>query len=129
MNMKVKVVASSFILLLLSACATGPVKPNYVSPTVYQNLNCNQLQGEYNRLQQYISQGVETPKRTFSGLGLGLGGGWGRGGFGFGPSVSFNVGQSSNTKRTELSQLLGQQDAIAQAARFKNCYIQTVKRN
>lgn len=129
MNIQIKLVVSSLMLVLLSACATGPVKPNYVSPTLYQNLNCNQLQAEYNRLQQYISQGVESPKRIFSGVGLGLGGGWGRGGWGFGPSISFNLGQSSNSKRTEVAQLLGQQDAIAQAARFKNCYIETVRRN
>ena len=55
------------------------------------------------------------------GVGLGLGGGWGRGGWGFGPSISVNMGQSSNTKNTELSRLYGQQDAISQAAQFKNC--------
>ncbi|ENV53008.1 MULTISPECIES: hypothetical protein [Acinetobacter] len=106
--------------LLLGACATT-VKPAYVSPTQYQSLNCQQLQSEYNRIQQYIDNGVQTPKRTGVGLGLGLGGGWGRGGWGFGPSVSVNLGQSSETKNTELSRVLGQQEAIAQAAQFKNC--------
>ena len=67
--------------------------------------------------------GVEPAKRTGVGVGLGLGGGFGRGGWGFGPSISVNMGQSSNTKNTELARLLGEQEAVVQAARFKNCPI------
>lgn len=107
--------------VLLSACST-PVKPTYVSPTQYQALNCQQLQSEYNRISQYIANGVETPKRTGMGVGVGLGGGWGsRGGWGLAPNVSVNMGQSSNTKRSEEARLLGQQEALVQAAKFKNC--------
>ena len=113
--------------ILLTACATT-VKPTYVSPTQYQALNCGQLNAEFNRIQQYINNGVQTPKRTGVGVGLGLGGGWGRGGWGFGPSVSVNMGQSSDTKNTEISRLYGQQDALSQAAQFKNCP-QIPKRN
>lgn len=113
----VKISLSIAALALLSACAT-PVKPTYVSPTLYQTLGCSQLQGEYNRIQQYIDNGVEPPKRTGVGVGVGLGGGWG-----IGPSVSVNMGQSSDTKRTELARLLGEQEAIVQAARYKNCPI------
>lgn len=109
--------------LFLSACATT-VKPTYISPTQYQALNCQQLQSEYNRIQQYVENGVQAPKRTGVGVGLGLGGGWGsRGGWGIGPSVSVNMGQSSNTKNTELARLLGEQEAVVQAAKFKNCPI------
>lgn len=108
--------------VLLGACAST-VKPAYVSPTQYQSLNCQQLQAEYNRIQQYIDNGVQTPKRTGVGVGVGLGGGWGKGGWGFGPSISVNMGQSMNTKNTELANVLGQQDAIVQAARFKGCPI------
>ncbi len=108
--------------MLLGACAST-VKPAYVSPTQYQALNCQQLQAEYNRIQQYIENGVQTPKRTGVGVGVGLGGGWGRGGWGFGPSISVNMGQSMNTKNTELANVLGQQDAIVQAAKFKGCPI------
>jgi hypothetical protein len=108
--------------VLLGACAST-VKPAYVSPTQYQSLNCQQLQAEYNRIQQYIDNGVQTPKRTGVGVGIGLGGGWGKGGWGFGPSISVNMGQSMNTKNTELANVLGQQDAIVQAARFKGCPI------
>ncbi len=108
--------------MLLGACAST-VKPAYVSPTQYQSLNCQQLQAEYNRIQQYIDNGVQTPKRTGVGVGIGLGGGWGKGGWGFGPSISVNMGQSMNTKNTELANVLGQQDAIVQAAQFKGCPI------
>ena len=108
--------------VLLGACAST-VKPAYVSPTQYQSLNCQQLRAEYNRIQQYIDNGVQTPKRTGVGVGVGLGGGWGKGGWGFGPSISVNMGQSMNTKNTELANVLGQQDAIVQAARFKGCPI------
>ena len=108
--------------MLLGACAST-VKPAYVSPTQYQSLNCQQLQAEYNRIQQNIDNGVQTPKRTGVGVGVGLGGGWGKGGWGFGPSISVNMGQSMNTKNTELANVLGQQDAIVQAARFKGCPI------
>lgn len=108
--------------MLLGACAST-VKPAYVSPTQYQSLNCQQLQAEYNRIQQYIDNGVQTPKRTGVGVGVGLGGGWGKGGWGFDPSISVNMGQSMNTKNTELANVLGQQDAIVQAARFKGCPI------
>jgi Tfp pilus assembly protein PilN len=114
-------------VLLLGACATT-VKPTYVSPTQYQALNCQQLQAEYNRIQQYIENGVQTPKRTGVGVGLGVGGGYGRGGWGFGPSISVNMGQSANTKNTELSRVLGEQEAVVQAAQFKGCSIAVVNK-
>ena len=101
--------------MLLGACAST-VKPAYVSPTQYQALNCQQLQAEYNRIQQYIENGVQPAKRTGVGVGVGLGGGWG-----ISPTISVNMGQSMNTKNTELANLLGQQDAIVQAAQFKGC--------
>lgn len=109
-------------LSVLTACATT-VKPSYVSPTQYQAMDCAQLNSEFQRIQQYINNGVQPAKRTGVGVGLGLGGGWGSGGFGWGigPSISVNMGQSSNTKNTELANLYGQQDAISQAAQFKNC--------
>lgn len=121
-------IAASLVMgMALTGCATT-VKPSYVSPTQYQALNCTQLQSEYDRIQHYLEQGVEPEKCTGVGVGVGVGGGWGRGGWGFGPTFSVNLGQSSNTKRSEIAQLLGQQDAIVQAAHFKNCRILTVKK-
>ena len=101
--------------MLLGACAST-VKPAYVSPTQYQALNCQQLQAEYNRIQQYIENGVQPAKRTGVGVGVGLGGGRG-----ISQTISVNMGPSMNTKNTELANLLGQQDAIVQAAQFKGC--------
>ena len=114
------VLASS--VLLMTGCASS-VKPMYVSPTQYQALNCAQLHAEYGRIAQYIQRGVSSPKTTGVGVGLGVGGGFGRGGWGIGPSVSVNVGQSQRTQNSELSRVLGEQDAIAQAAQFKGCPI------
>lgn len=116
----VKLVLLALTTALLSACATT-VKPTYVSPTQYQAMSCSQISGEFYRIQDYINNGVQPAKRTGVGVGLGLGGGWGRGGWGFGPSISVNMGQSSNTKNTELSRLYGEQDALSQSAQFKNC--------
>src|SRR5690606_10592177 len=111
----VKLSLSIAALALLSACATT-VKPTYVSPTHYQTLGCQQLQGEYNRIQQYIDNGVEAPKRTGVGVGVGLGGGWAsRGGWGIGSGVSVNMVQSSNIKRNELAWLLVDEVAIVRA--------------
>lgn len=109
-------------LLVLAGCAST-VKPMYVSPTQYQALNCNELRAEYLRIGQYIQRGVSAPKSTGVGVGLGVGGGFGSGGWGIGPSISVNMGQSQNTRNTELSRVLGQQEAIAQAAQFKGCPI------
>ena len=109
---------------VLTACATT-VKPTYVSPTQYQSLNCAQISAEFSRIQQYLNDGVQPAKSNGMGVGVGLGGGFGfgggRSGWGFGPSISVNMGQSSNTKKTEISRLYGQQDALTQAAQFKNC--------
>ena len=110
--------------IFVTGCASGPVKPTYVSPTQYQSWNCAQLHSEYARLTQTLANGVEPEKRQGMGVGIGLGSVIGRGGgWGVIPSVSVNMGQSSNTQRTEIAKLFGQQDAIAQSANFKNCPI------
>src|SRR5690606_29134966 len=99
----VKLSLSIAALALLSACATT-VKRTYVSPSQYQAVGGQQLQGEYNSIQKYINNGVEAPKQTSVGVGVGLGGDWdSRGGRGIGPRVSLAIGQSSNTKRTALA--------------------------
>lgn len=105
---------------LLAGCATGPVRPTYVSPVQYQSWGCEPLRLEYNRLGQVLAQGVEPPQRTNVGVGVGLGGVIGHGG-GVYPSVSIRMGQSQNSMRTEVARLLGQRDALAQASRFQNC--------
>ncbi|NUG82043.1 hypothetical protein HUN33_18685, partial [Acinetobacter bereziniae] len=58
-----KLTVVALTTVLLSACATT-VKPTYVSPTQYQSMNCMQLATEFNRIQQYINNGVQPAKRT-----------------------------------------------------------------
>ncbi len=118
-------IQSAFAVVLvavLAGCATT-VKPQYVSPTQYQGLNCQQLHAEYARIDQYIQRGVSAPKSRGVGVGLGVGGGWG-----FGPTISVNMGQSQRTNNSELARVLGEQDAVVQAAQFKGCPIAAAKR-
>lgn len=111
--------------LWLSGCASQPIKPTYVSPAGFQSWNCAQLHQEYTRLTQHIKQGVEPKTRQHVGFGIGLGGGWGRhGGWGVVPQINIGMGQSAASERSTLAELYGQQEAIAQAAQFKNCPIQ-----
>jgi hypothetical protein len=121
-------VAVLLTLLTLSGCATS-VKPLYVSPTQFQALNCQQLHAEYARIADYIQRGVSAPKSRGVGVGLGVGGGFGSGGWGFGPTISVNMGQSQTTKNTELARVLGEQEAVAQAAQFKGCPIAAAKKS
>lgn len=121
--MKIKILAVATTFTLLAACSTTNVKPTYVSPAQYQALDCHQLQTEYQRIDDYIANGVQgSSSRVGTGIGIGLGGGWSSGGgWGVIPSVSISMGQSTSTKRSETARLLGERDAIAQASRFKNC--------
>jgi hypothetical protein len=109
--------------LVLTACSSTP-KPTYVSPVQYQEMSCQALQAEYNRIHEYIQGGVTPAKRTGVGVGIGLGGGWGsRGGWGIGPSISVNMGQSGPSKKSEVERVLGEQEAIVKAASYKQCPI------
>ena len=76
---------------------------------------------EYNRIQQYIDNGVPDTKKYRYGCWTRAWRWLGTRRLGFGPSISVNMGQSSSNKNTELSRVLGQQEAIVQAAQFKNC--------
>lgn len=110
------------VCLGLVGCSLSPVKPMYVSPTQYQGWGCEQLRLEYNRIGQYLKSGIEVPKQQTFGVGFGLGGViGGRHGGGIVPSVSVNMGQYQNSARTEYAKVLGQREAVAQAAEFKNC--------
>lgn len=115
--------------VVLTACASKSITPTYVSPAKYQSLDCAQLHQEYQRLQVYLERGVQgSSSRIGTGIGIGLGGGYSSSGnWGVMPSISINMGQSSTTKRSETARLMGEQDAVVQAAQFKNCPIQVVK--
>ncbi|MDO4222625.1 MAG: hypothetical protein Q4D05_01150 [Acinetobacter sp.] len=117
---------------LLGACATtSNVTPSYVSPSKYQALDCQQIQNEFHRIGDYLAGGVKGSGGGLSGIGIGLGG-WGGSGGGWGvmPSISINMGQlGSGSKRSEIARLLGEQEALAQAAKFKNCPVELTPAN
>lgn len=114
-------------LLVMTGCASDPIRPWYVSPTSYQALNCDALRAEYDRVGRYLQRGVDTPRSVYSGMSFGLGGFGGNGwGWGFGPSMSFDSGQVQQDQRSVYARLLGEQDAIQSAAAYKGCPIVVV---
>jgi hypothetical protein len=115
-------------VLLLSGCASEPVRPFYVSPMKYQSMSCEALPLEYRRISEYLKRGVEAPRTRYSGMSWGLGSfgydGWG---WGWSPSVSYSSVESSMDDRSIYAQLLGEQDAIQQQAAYKGCPLVLVK--
>lgn len=101
---------------VLSGCATTP-KPIYVSPNAYQAYDCHQLMLEYQRVNSYLVHGSGTTGITTTGVGVNVTAGRG----GIYPSISFGLGRGSETQRTQISRLLGERDAVIQAAKFKSC--------
>ncbi|MFB2539423.1 MULTISPECIES: hypothetical protein [unclassified Acinetobacter] len=120
-----KIAFSVFIAtLILTGCATtSAVKPNYVSPTLYQDSNCQKLYAEYQRLDGYIEATSKSTRRSPIGVGTGLGIGFGSGGaWGLYPSISINMTPNmSSNQDAELADLYGQKIAITQAAHLKQC--------
>jgi len=121
----IKGLTTGLAVLMLMGCVSQPVKPLYVSPAQYQSFDCGQLRAEYARMSLYLKNGVDVPSQRAVGVGFGLGGVLGHGG-GIVPSISIHMGQSSNSPRTEYAKLLGQQDAVRQAAAFKGCALPPV---
>ncbi len=109
--------------LWLAGCAGKPVRPTYVSPTKFQAFGCSQLVSEYNRIGDYLRTGVEAPTRDFRNMGIGMT--IGRGGRVY-PTIDMNMGSSNTSPRTIYAQLLGEQQAVAQAAQFKGCPLNIV---
>lgn len=111
-----KLTATAFLALTtLAGCATMPT-PRYVPTEKYQNYDCAYLGTEYNRLSQYIATTPRANPFTTSGIGLGMG--IGRGGFY--PSINMGVGTGA-TSNNNVGSAMGEQDAIIQAARYKQC--------
>lgn len=109
---------------MLTGCMTNPIQPMYVPPTKYQGYDCRQLGMEADRVSQYLQRGVEAPSSQAVGFGIGLGGWGGRwGGWGIQPRVSMDMNQAQETRRTAIARLLGERDAIIQAARLKGCQV------
>lgn len=117
-------VAAGMTATSLSGCTSKPIQPTYVPVTDYQSLDCNGLRTEYDRINSYLSHGVEESHSIFSGVGFGLGAFGGSGfGWGWSPSVTFSTGQSSSSARAVYARLLGQRDAVSQQAQLKGCPI------
>ena len=96
-----------------------------MSPTQYQTLTCPQLRSEYTRISQYLRDGVDVPKQRSRGVSVGLGGIFGSGvRVGIIPSISVGMSEQSNTARTEYTRVLGQRDAVVQAAEFNGCPVE-----
>lgn len=124
---KILLTASMATTILLTACSTANVKPTYTSPSKYQHLDCQQIQNEFYRLDTYLEKGVKgSSLGGLGGIGISLGGWGGSGGnWGIMPSVSLNMGQliGGSSKKDETARLLGEQEALIQAAKFKHCEV------
>ena len=108
-------------ILGLSGCAsTGNITPQYIPPSTYQSYDCQSLNQEYVRVNNYVNA-ARNEQSTLSASGVGVGISAGR--WGISPNISFGVGQSNNTKARDakLSRLYGERDAIIQSARIQRC--------
>lgn len=113
-----KLTALSTVLLVgVVGCASKPT-PTYVSSTVYKDYSCAQLNQEYKRVNTAISADNNAGSiLTSTGVNIGVHAGRG----GIYPTVSLGLGSSKDTTNHKLSRLLGERDAVAQAAKFKGC--------
>ena len=105
----------------LSGCAsTGNITPQYIPPSTYQSYDCQALNQEYVRVNNYVNA-ARNEQSTLSASGVGVGISAGR--WGISPNISFGIGQSNNNKARDakLSRLYGESDAIIQSARIQHC--------
>lgn len=113
-------VASAASLLLVAGCATNPkdIQPNYVSPVLYQNLSCEQLAQEAQRVSNAAGAATGAQQQQASrdavatGVSIVL----------FWPALFFIGGDKQNA--AQVAQLKGEMQAIEQANISKNCGIQ-----
>ena len=105
------------LCVLVAGCASSSaeVKPSYVSPLQYQNLSCQQLGAEAERVSRRASEaaGVQDANKTSdawtTGAAIVL----------FWPAAFFVKGDGQNA--AELARLKGEFEAIEQASIQKNC--------
>lgn len=104
---------------VLSACAQNPkdIAPSYVSPVLYQNLTCEQLALEAQRVSSRASQvaGVQEKQASNDAVAMGVGL------VIFWPALFFIKGDKQNAG--ELARLRGEIDAIQQVSTAKGCGI------
>lgn len=121
--MKKFITAALAASVLLSGCATNPnqISAAYVSPVLYENLTCQQLAAEAQRVSnaaavatgQQSNQATKDAVMTTVSLVL------------FWPAVFFIGGDKQNAG--EVARLKGEMQAIEQANISKNCGIQFQK--
>jgi hypothetical protein len=106
-------------LAFVAGCAQQPkdIAPTYVSPLLYENLTCQQLVVEGQRVSARAAEVTGTQQQKASndavamGVGLVL----------FWPALFFIKGDTQTAG--EVARLKGEMDAIQQAAIAKNCGI------
>jgi hypothetical protein len=115
-----KIVAATFALGLLAGCATNPkdIAPAYVSPVLYQNLSCDQLALEAQRVSNAAAgaTGAQQKQATSDAVMVGVSAVL------FWPAMFFIGGDKHNA--AEIARLKGEMQAIEQANISKNCGIQ-----
>lgn len=110
-------VALAATAALLASCATSPkdIAPAYVSPILYQNLSCDQLQQEAARVSGAAASATGAQQQQASKdaamttIGVVL----------FWPSLFFIGGDKGSA--AEVARLKGEMQAIEQANISKNC--------
>jgi hypothetical protein len=106
-----------YILLAGCASSSAEIRPSYVSPLQYQNLSCQQLGAEAERVSRRASEvaGVQDSNKTsdawVTGAAIVL----------FWPAAFFVKGDGQAA--AELARLKGEFEAIEQASIQKNCGI------
>ena len=118
--MKIFVPAAIAAALVLSGCAqnAADIKAAYVSPVPYQNMTCEQLRAEAQRVSAAATSatGAQNSKASndavATGVSLVL----------FWPAIFFVHGDQGNA--VELANLKGQMKAIEEVNAQKNCGIQ-----
>lgn len=107
--------ASSF---LFTGCASQPenINATYVSPVMYDHLNCNQIRQEMQRVSRHVHDitGQQEEEATGDAVALGVGLVL------FWPALFFMIGDD---KEEELARLKGEYDALEQAAITKECNV------
>jgi hypothetical protein len=105
--------------LLLAGCAQSPndIKAAYVSPVPYQNMTCDQLRAEAQRVSAAagVATGAQQGKATGDAVAMGVSLVL------FWPAIFFVHGDQGNA--TEVANLKGQMQAIEQVNTAKNCGI------
>jgi hypothetical protein len=113
-----------FLCLVLAGCASSSaeITPAYVSPFIYQNLNCQQLAQEAQGISARATQltGAQDQQRTNDQIATGVAI------VVFWPAA-FLVGGDKQTA-AELAQMKGQMNAVEQASIQKKCNIEFQKK-